>query len=295
MALFKLSGTRLSQLHSSAGFPGNEKGLQGIVEENLEDVFGVEFLATEYPTGPRHGGRIDSLGIDQDGSPVILEYKLLQNENVITQGLFYLDWLLDHRSEFEQLVAGNKRELPEVSWTSPRLILLASRFGRYDRFAVNRIDERIELWTYTLYEGDLLKIERLDQGEEVERARGKSKRTVQAGSETIEGHIERMTPTARALFVPLREAILDLGEDVKEKALQNYIVYSRLKRMCTINPGKDKLSVYPHGPVSEIADLSALKGKVGHTGSDYMRVSLDTAADLDKVMELVRTAYELQQ
>ena len=32
-------------------------------------------------------------GIDENCSPVIIEYKRALNENVINQGLFYLDWL----------------------------------------------------------------------------------------------------------------------------------------------------------------------------------------------------------
>jgi hypothetical protein len=35
---------------------------------------------------------------DENGSPVIFEYKRSVNENVINQGLFYLNWLLDHRA-----------------------------------------------------------------------------------------------------------------------------------------------------------------------------------------------------
>jgi RecB family endonuclease NucS len=47
-------------------------------------------------TGKTHRGRIDSLGLDENGCPVIIESKRKLNENVINQGLFYLDWLLDH-------------------------------------------------------------------------------------------------------------------------------------------------------------------------------------------------------
>jgi RecB family endonuclease NucS len=61
-------------------------------------------LASEYPTGKKHRGRIDSLGIDENNSPVIIEYKRSTGENVINQGLFYLEWLLDHQAEFEALV-----------------------------------------------------------------------------------------------------------------------------------------------------------------------------------------------
>lgn len=34
----------------------------------------VRFLVSEYGTGPVHGGRIDSLGLDENGSPVIVEF-----------------------------------------------------------------------------------------------------------------------------------------------------------------------------------------------------------------------------
>ncbi len=81
-----------------------EKSLQIIFERNLEALLGVRFLATEYSTGAVHAGRIDTLGLDEDSCPVIIEYKRAMNENVVNQGLFYLDWLLDHRKEFQWLV-----------------------------------------------------------------------------------------------------------------------------------------------------------------------------------------------
>jgi hypothetical protein len=65
----------------------------------METLFGVHFLKSEHSTGTKHRGRIDSLGIDETGSPVIFEYKRSRDENVINQGLFYLDWLLDHQPE----------------------------------------------------------------------------------------------------------------------------------------------------------------------------------------------------
>jgi RecB family endonuclease NucS len=81
-----------------------EKSLQTIMEKNLETFLGVGFLESEYTTGKTHGGRIDTLGLDENGCAVIIEYKRAINENVINQGLFYLDWLLDHKGEFKLLV-----------------------------------------------------------------------------------------------------------------------------------------------------------------------------------------------
>lgn len=65
-----------------------EKSLQTTIEHNLEMFLGVKFLASEYSTGKSHGGRIDTLGIDENNAPVIIEYKRSINENVINQGLF---------------------------------------------------------------------------------------------------------------------------------------------------------------------------------------------------------------
>ncbi len=77
-----------------------EKSLQTLIEKNLNTFLGVRFLASEYSTGKTHGGRIDTLGIDENRRPVIIEYKRAMNENVINQGLYYLDWLMDHKAEF---------------------------------------------------------------------------------------------------------------------------------------------------------------------------------------------------
>ena len=98
--LFNKTGGTLSELSSSSS--PLEKSLQTLFEQNLETLLGVRFLASEYITS--NGGRVDTLGIDENGYPVIIEYKRERSENVINQGLFYLDWLMDHQGDFELLV-----------------------------------------------------------------------------------------------------------------------------------------------------------------------------------------------
>jgi RecB family endonuclease NucS len=97
--IFKTSGNSVRELKGSS--IALEKSLQTYIEQNLETMLGIKFLASEYSTGKTHRGRIDTLGIDENYCPVIIEYKRALNENVINQGLFYLDWLLDHKAEFK--------------------------------------------------------------------------------------------------------------------------------------------------------------------------------------------------
>jgi RecB family endonuclease NucS len=95
-----------------------ERHLQDLVEANMESLLGVRFLASEYNTGPQHGGRTDSLGIDENGSPVVVEFKAGRDAGVVNQGLFYLSWLTDHRAEFQLLV----RATPSHIWRFPAIV-----------------------------------------------------------------------------------------------------------------------------------------------------------------------------
>src|SRR4051794_30367327 len=115
--LFRLNDGTATELTGRAA--PLEKALQTLIEGQMETLVGVRFLATEYATGKTHKGRIDSLGLDENGCPVIVEYKRHSNENVINQGLFYLDWLLDHQAEFRWLVMEKlgKEVAERIEWS----------------------------------------------------------------------------------------------------------------------------------------------------------------------------------
>src|SRR5690554_6470501 len=138
-----------------------EIDLQKQIEANMPAFLGVRFVATEYVTGKTHKGRIDSLGIDENGCPVIIEYKRAMNENVINQWLFYLDWLLDHKAEFWRLVLEKygRDAADGIEWSGPRLLCIAGDFTRYDEHAVGQINRNIELLRYRRFSTDLLLLE----------------------------------------------------------------------------------------------------------------------------------------
>jgi predicted transport protein len=304
VALFRIQSGTAEKVFPLAAHPEKEKGLQRLIEANLAPVFGVRFVATEFPTGQKHRGRIDTLGLDEDGSPVIVEYKLTSNENVMNQGLFYLDWLMDHRGDFE-IAARNQLGEVEVAWGAPRLILLASSFSRYDQYAVNRIDERIELWTYTLYDGDLLSVDLLSS-EEVPSP-SKVTPTTRAPRKTpppptpakdaydLAHHLAKMSPTTQALYELLKEGIFDLGDDVTERFMNQYIGYRRLKNFCEVVGQRGKLNVFIDGPVVNKEGLGEDMSNKGHWGTGDLRVEVSREDDIAPVLDLVAQAYSLQE
>lgn len=299
MAFYKLTGAQAKQITARVG-AHREKDVQSVVEKNLETFFAMRFVGSEFHTGAKHRGRIDTLGLDQDGSPAIIEYKRRTNDNVINQGLFYLDWLMDHRGDFELLTQQGLGRDVKVTWAAPRLILLAEGFNRYDQYAVNRIDERIELWTYTFYEGDFLRVERLDTDEittdekksQQLKLRGRQKR---GPGYDLNHHLEKMGENTKSLFELLREQILALGDDVAERYMNQYIGYRRQKNFTEIVGLKKGLNVFIDGAVKDHDGIGEDVSNVGHWGTGNLRVRVMNEDDLEKAIPLIEQAYKLQQ
>jgi hypothetical protein len=135
--LFRIASGKIDELDGTTDTI--EKSVQILFEKNLEALLGVSFLASEFIT--TSGGRIDTLGLDENSCPVILEYKRSTNQNVVNQDLFYLDWLMDHRKDFQWLVLEKlgKQAAEKVDWSAPRLICIAGDFNRYDNHAVKQM------------------------------------------------------------------------------------------------------------------------------------------------------------
>lgn len=79
MPIFKVQNGKLKKLNIIS--LDKEKNLQSLLEANLMEALELRFLATEFVTTA--GGRIDSVAIDANGAPVIIEYKRNRNDNVI--------------------------------------------------------------------------------------------------------------------------------------------------------------------------------------------------------------------
>jgi RecB family endonuclease NucS len=105
--LFRI-GTKVEELKSSAF--DLEKKLQTLIERNMDKFFNVKFLVSEYIISE---GRMDSVGIDENNAPVIFEYKRSKDENVISQGLFYMAWLKEHKDSF--VVLAQEKLKKEIS------------------------------------------------------------------------------------------------------------------------------------------------------------------------------------
>jgi len=280
-----------------------ERNLQKLFEANLDTLLGVRYMASEFTTGDRQRGRIDTLGIDQNGYPTIIEYKRSNKDNVINQGLFYLDWLVDHKGDFTLAAQEAYGPKIQIDWTRPRLILVAESFSDYDKYAVNRIGANIELWTFRRYGEDLLFIEPLfvatpsatkPKPSEVESE--ETKETEVVTLYTIEDHLKNRSKEIRELFEYFRERVLNLAEEgeITEKANKMYIGYSHGKNFCEVRIQVSGLKVWLDILPAELSDpykLGRDVTKIGHYGTGAVELKLVNPGDLDKFMALVEQSF----
>ncbi len=237
LKLFRIENGQAAELEGQAA--ALEKSLQTLVERNLEPLLGVRFLASERSTGPKHGGRIDTLGIDENGTPVIIEYKRARNENVINQGLFYLDWLMDHRADFKLLVMDQlgKDAAEDIDWSSPRLLCIAGDFTRYDEHAVMQMNRTIELIRYRRFGDGLLLLELVNATTaETPEQQAPAKSTYYKGFSEL---LEQSTGELADLYEELKATLTAMGDDVQVKRLKFYVAFKRLKNFACVevHPG----------------------------------------------------------
>lgn len=293
MPLFKTTDNKAQKLLRKDF--ANEKELQHFVENNLEELFGIRFLTSEYSTN--HGGRIDSLGLDENNSPVIIEYKWGENNAIINQGLFYLDWLVEHIAEFQLLVQKKLGQDIEVDTGSPRLILIAASYSKFDEYAINRMAENIEMWSYNQYP-DLFELKLVASSQAKKAENGKKVTKVNYDSYSVEDQLEGKSDKVKELFKELQERILAFDSEgmIEELARKMYVAYRTNKSFVYLNFRSDRILLDVALTVEEITSVDKSKIRdmrgVGHHGAGFTRYELSNMDDLDEATALIRESYE---
>ncbi|MDX8365235.1 DUF5655 domain-containing protein [Cytobacillus sp. IB215665] len=298
--LFRLNGHTVDELEGQS--VAVEKSLQHLFEQHLETFLGVRFLASEYSTGKRHAGRIDTLGIDENHSPVIIEYKRSVNENVINQGLFYLDWLLDHKAEFELMTLRKYGEAVAdlIDWNSPRLLCVAGGFTKYDEHAVQQINRNIELYQYKHYNDgfvllDLVNSTTAQTVHITEDTPTPTERNTRV--KTVSDYLEQANTELTDRFETLKAYMMALGDDVQIKILKHYIAFKRIKNFACveIHPQTAKVLLY----LKVKSDTITLEqgftrdvSNIGHYGTGDLEVVISNDEDMEKAKRLINMSYD---
>lgn len=293
MPIFKEENGKLRKLKLNSF--SKEKNLQFLLEQNLLEVLDLHFLATEYST--TFGGRIDTLAVDSNGAPVIIEYKLSKNENVINQALSYLRWLKAQKVEFFEMLVIKKlgKDISsklKIDWNNPRVICIAENYSKFDIDTVEVIPMRLELFKYRYYENGILSLESLNT---IEQPISKAEKTQETNSleneNTIDDLLKKATTQTQQIFNELRARVLQIDEDIIEKPTSLYVAYRLSKNFAEIHIGKNQLKIYLR-PV-DFNDSQNIVEKIpeSYNWSMNRRVYVKNMEEIEYVMNLVEQSY----
>jgi predicted transport protein len=269
-----------------------EADVQDLVEAHMEMMLGVRFLASEFVIDCVDGGRIDSLGLDENGAPVVVEYKRGTDAGVINQGLYYMAWLTNHKDAFRNLVRDRlgATVASQILWSAPRLICVAGDFTRYDAHAVREHRRSIDLVRYRYFSNDHFGLETVasvtGHSAPVERVRRRA-----AGATPVRKQSGAMAELAEAVD----EALVGLGDGVTRVQRKQYRAYRRLRNFASVCPPQQtKILVYLKADPNEVELIPGFTRDVtglGHHGTGDLELQLRTERDLERAGDLLRLSY----
>lgn len=272
-----------------------EKDVQRMFENNLDALLGLRLLASEF-SSPCHTIRMDTLCLDANHCPVIVEYKLDTDSSVMNQGLFYLNWLVANKSVVQLLAQEieGKEVSDKIDWSGARVVIVAGAYTRYDTQAVEQIQANLDLYTYKLYESGILILSQVagQRRPDYRSATIEKKTRQKLNFDTALRHAPRVVQDRIARFIT---AIQDLSNDIIISDRDQYQVISapsagssELGRMHLTETSYPKLRLEIFGSPEDFNLEPMMRTKKTRLGFEF---SVTDDEYFDYAIEVIRQTY----
>ncbi len=225
MPLFEIKNKKAKKINTKEF--ENELELHQLIDKNLGELFGVQFIKDEHITD-KHG-RIETLGLDESNRPIVIEYKKTKEKGQLTQANRYMTWIKQNPDSFELLARKNISKFSgEIDFSNPRILCFAQEYSIDDKCLALALGA--ELWKYRYYENDTLVISREEEPEQLITTKNKEftiekiKRESQP-AKTIDEHLKGASRKLIDLFNLIDLEIMDISSEVERYATSAEIVY----------------------------------------------------------------------
>ncbi len=302
MPIFNIQGLNLKPIKEKE--IDLEKSIQNLTEENIETIFGLEFITTEFQL---NNFRLDTLAFDKEaGAFVIIEYKRDKSFSVIDQGYSYLSLMLNNKADFILEYNQKKNQSlnkDSIDWSQSRVLFIAKSFTTYQQNAINFKDLPIELWEVKMFDNSTILYNQLLSSSSKESVKTiiKNKIVENVSKEvkvfTIEDHLLKSSDYIKTLFNELRERIFNIDSNIKEIPKKQYIAYKTTSNFvdlifyskeirATLNIKSGQLN----DPKNIATDFT--KPQKGHWGNGDYEIIIRNSDDLLYAMDLIEQAYK---
>ena len=306
MALYKINKNKVQSVKEQKF--KLEKDIQTFVENNLEELFGLQFVATERKIS---GLYIDTLAYDSENKAfIIIEYKRDSSFSVVDQGFSYLSLMVNNKADFV-LEFNEKKNMPlrkgEVDWSQSKVLFIAPTFTTHQINAVNFKNMPFELWEIKRYEGEILSLELINSEGSSEEApniletKETSKVTREVKTYTEKDYFATRLET-RETYKVFKERLLEsypeLIFDVKSGSI-NIKHRDNWRVVVYVNAYMDNLRLVftrsrPEDFIDPQKNLVYKSESVKNKGQDlsYMKIHNNNEEDLEYGIDLFRQAYK---
>jgi predicted transport protein len=297
MPIYNIKNKKLIELKTK-NF-STERELQELIDENLNEIFGLEFIRREFGG---QGLSIDTIAYDpQTRAPVLIEYKRDVFQSIVDQGMAYLHWLLTHKGDY-LIELQKKLGKKEVDWSQPRVIFIAKRFNIHQIYASGFKNAPFELWRYDLCDNILL-LEPIETPKSdvsvtsVLKTKEAKQVIRQIKTYTLDDHLKKASDKTKILFAKLQKMIKSLDERIQENPVSWYIGYKiRWFNFVSISIFRDKIRISIRKAKLEKDKekkftKAPLLSKWGEKTPVWW-IDISKEEDLDYVFEVIKESYE---
>ena len=282
----------------------NEKELQKLTENNLEEIFGLKFISTEFTIADF---RLDTLAYNPESNAfIIIEYKNTKTFSVIDQGYSYLSTLLNHKADFvlmfNQQFDVNKR-INDFDFSQTRVIFVSPYFTNYQLKSVEFIDIPFDLYEVVKYDNGLIsyvKVNKTGTAASIKTLNQHSSNTSNVDDEIkvwSEDNIIKDKPEEIVeIYYELKERISLEFEDSEIFYTKLYFGFKFNKKIfVTGELVKSYLKIWINKNDSKIMDFNEISrdvSNIGHHGVGDYEVNVKPGSDLNYIITLIKQAYD---
>lgn len=301
--LYQIEKKKMSEIQEESF--KKEKDLQELIESNLEFLFNLKFVATEFPID---NFRLDTVAYDEETkSFVIIEYKKGKRFSVIDQGYAYLNSLLAHKGEFvlsynEQYPDQVKR-INEIEWSQTRVIFVANDYTNYQFGAVNNPDLPIDLVMVKKYKNGVIDVETLSKTNSKQSSTSNQIRQEDVSKKglskeikvyTEEEHIQKGSPEIQELYEELKEIILSWDSNILIKPVKLYNSFKMKRNIADIQIQKKALKIWinlKYGELNDFENITRNVSETGHWGNGDYEIIMKDNQNIEYIASLIKESW----
>lgn len=299
MQLFKNTWWKLADINEKSF--DLEKDLQKLTESNLELVFWLKFIASEFSL---HEFRIDTLAYDDENqSFVIIEYKRWTSFSVIDQWYSYLSLMLNNQADFVLEINQKMRKnftKKDINWEWSKVIFVANAFTAHQKNAINFKDLPIEIWEAKKFGTDVVVYDQIKSKDTQASVKTITKNTEidkvvrELKTYAIDDHFKEDRIESKELYEELKEKLLSLDGRLDERPVKNYIgINIGRNNVAVIKIHKSKLwfeplRVRPEDMQDPEKKLTYVKDSMKFRNKHVSVMDINNSEDIDYAVSLMK-------